>query len=139
MYGLNLGGKACYCFERPLATRPNEIWAIDFVPVALFNGKRSCSLTVADADTHECLAIHVDQENTGEQVVDVMDRLLFERGTPPDKIRVDNGSEFILKTLDHLAYTNRVTLDFLRPGKPTDNAIVESFNGRFRDECLNTH
>ena len=75
----------------------------------------------------------------GEQVVDVMDRLLFERGTPPSKIRVDNGPEVISKGLDHWAYINRVTLDFSLPGKPTDNAFVESFNGRFRDECLNTH
>jgi putative transposase len=68
-----------------------------------------------------------------------MDRLLLQRDMPPDKIRVDNGPEFISKALDHWAYINRVTLDFSRPGKPTDNAFVESFNGRFRDECLNTH
>ena len=68
-----------------------------------------------------------------------MDRLLFERSGPPAKIRVDNGPEFISRALDHWAYINRVTLDFSRPGKPTDNAFVESFNGRFRDECLNEH
>jgi transposase InsO family protein len=83
----------CFCggrADRPLATRPNEIWAIDFVSDALFNGKRFRSLTVVDAYTRECLAIHVDQGIKGEQVVDVMDRLLFQRGMPPDKIRVDN-------------------------------------------------
>jgi putative transposase len=74
-----------------------------------------------------------------EQVVDVMGRLLFERDCPPAKIRVDNGPEFIFCALDHWAYINQVTLDFSRPGKPTDNAFVESFNGRLRDECLNTH
>ncbi len=62
-----------------------------------------------------------------------------ERGSPPTKIRVYNGPEFISRALDHWAYINRVTLDFSRLGKPTDNAFVESFNGRFRDECLNTH
>jgi putative transposase len=125
--------------ERPLPSRTNEVWAMDFVSDALFDGKRFRALTVVDAYTRECLAIHVDQGIKGEQVVDVMDRLLFERGSPPAKIRVDNGPEFISRALDHWAYINRVTLDFSRPGKPTDNAFVESFNGRLRDECLNTH
>lgn len=116
--------------ERPLATRPNEILAMDFVSDGLFNGKRFRSLTVVDACTRECLATHVYQGIKGEHVVDVIDRLLFELSKLPDKIRVDNGPEFILKALDHWAYINRVTLDFSRPGKPTDNAFVESFNGR---------
>jgi putative transposase len=144
--GLNLRTKrprrhvmAARRVERPLASKPNEIWAMDFVSDALFNGKRFRALTVVDAYTRECLAIHADQGIKGEQVVDVMDRLLFERGSPPAKIRVDNGPEFISRALDHWAYINRVTLDFSRPGKPTDNAFVESFNGRLRDECLNTH
>lgn len=81
---------AARSIERPLATRPNEIWVMDFVSDALFNGKRFRSLTVVDAYTRECLAIHVDQGIKGEQVVDVMDRLLFQRGMPPDKIRLDN-------------------------------------------------
>lgn len=122
--GLNLRAKrprrhvmAARRVERPLASRPNEIWAMDFVSDALFNGRRIRALTV----------------------VDMMDRPLFERGMPPAKIRVDNGPEFISRALDHWAYINRVTLDFSRPGKPTDNAFVESFNGRLRDECLNTH
>jgi putative transposase len=68
-----------------------------------------------------------------------MDRPLFERGDAPAKIRVDNCPEFISGALDHWAYMNRVTLDFSRPGKPTDNAFMESLNGLLRDECLNTH
>jgi putative transposase len=72
------------------------------------------------------------------QVVEAMDRIASIRGTPR-AIRVDNGPEFISKALDRWAYENGVTLDFSRPGKPTDNAFVEPFNGRFRDECLNTH
>jgi putative transposase len=68
-----------------------------------------------------------------------MERLKFQRGTAPAKLRVDNGPEFISKVLDHWAYVNGVTLDFSRSGKPTDNAYIESFNGWFRDECLNTH
>jgi putative transposase len=144
--GLNLRSKrprrqvtAARRVERPLASQPNEIWAMDFVSDALFNGKRFRALTVVDAFTRECLAIFADQGIKGEQVVDVMDRLLFERGKPPVRIRVDNGPEFISRALDHWAYINWVTLDFSRPGKPTDNAFAESFNGRFRDECLNTH
>jgi putative transposase len=144
--GLNLRSKrprrhvtAARRVERPQASQPNEIWAMDFVSDALFNGKRFRALMVVDAFTRECLAIFADQGNKGEQVVDVMDRLLFERGRPPTKIRVDNGPEFISRALDHWAYINRVTLDFSRPGTPTDNAFVESFNGRFRDERLNTH
>ena len=104
-----------------------------------FTGEIAFALRQADAFTPECLAIEVDQGIKGEQVVNVMDRLLFDRGCPPAKIRIDNGMEFISLALDHWAYINRVTLDCSRPGNPTDNAFVESFNGRLRDECLNTH
>lgn len=112
---------------------------MDFVSDALLNGKRFRARTVVDAYTRECLAIHVDQGIRGEQVVDVLDRVLFLRGSPRAKIRVDNGPEFIARAFGHWAYINRVMLDFSRPGKPTDNAFVESFNGRLRDECLKTH
>jgi len=84
------------------------------------------------------LAIEVDQGIRGEQVVTVMRRLALMRGAPK-AIKVDNGPEFVSKALDRWAYQNGVTLDFSRPGKPTDNAFVESFNGRLRDECLNAH
>jgi putative transposase len=84
------------------------------------------------------LAIEVDQGIKGEQVADVMMRLALLRGAP-SAIRVDNGPEFVSKALDRWAYANGVTLDFSRPGKPTDNAYVESFNGRLRDKCLNAH
>ncbi|VWX53879.1 hypothetical protein NOVOSPHI9U_50498 [Novosphingobium sp. 9U] len=108
---------------------------MDFVSDALFNGKRFRALTVVDAYTRECLAIHVDQGIKGEQVLAVMDRLLFERDDAPAKIRVDNGPGFISRALDHWAYINRVTLNFSKPGKPTNNAFVESFNGRLRDDA----
>ena len=109
---------------------------MDFVSDALFNGKRFRSLTVLDTFTRESLAIEVDQGLKGEQVVAVLERLRHHRGVPKS-IRVDNGPEFISKVLDRWAYENGVTLDFSRPGKPTDNAFIESFNGSFRDECLN--
>ncbi|TPG15511.1 integrase core domain-containing protein [Sphingomonas oligophenolica] len=84
------------------------------------------------------LAIDVDQGIKGEQVVAAMGRITLSRGAPRT-IRVDNGPEFISKALARWSYENGVTLDFSRPGKPTDNAFVESVNGRLRDECLNTH
>lgn len=111
---------------------------MDFVSDALFDGRRLRALTVVDAYTREALAIEVDQNIRGEQVVQTMARLLMVRGAPRT-IRVDNGPEFVSKGLDRWAYENGVTLDFSRPGKPTDNAFVESFNGRLRDECLNVH
>ena len=112
---------------------------MNFVSDALFNGKRFRALTVVDAYTRECLAIHADQWIKGEAVATVMERLTFQRGTAPAKIRVDNGPEFVSRALDQWAYMDKVALDFSRPGKPTDNAFVESFNGRLRDERLNTH
>ena len=111
---------------------------MDFVSDALFNGQRFRSLTVVDNFSRESLAIEVEQGIRGEHVVDVLDRLKYIRGVPK-VIRVDNGPEFISKILDKWAYENGVTLDFSRPGKPTDNAFVESFNGSFRDECLNVN
>ena len=111
---------------------------------------------MVDAFTHEALAIDVDQGIKGEQVVEAMARISSTRGASKT-IRVDNGPEFISKALDRWAeqpkvpamrsivgmaaqgYDNGVTLEFSRPGKPTDNAFVESFNGRLRDECLNAH
>ena len=79
------------------------------------------------------------QSLKGEDVVRVMERIKLTRGVVPRRIKVDNGSEFISKALDKWAYENGVALDFSRPGKPTDNAFIESFNGRFRDECLNVN
>ena len=124
--------------RQPAALAANEMWSMDFVSDALFDGRRLRALTVVDAFTREALAIDVDQGIKGEQVVEVTARISSIRGAP-STIRVDNGPEFISKPLDRWAYENGVTLDFSRPGKPMDNAFVESFNGRLRDECLNTH
>ncbi|GAA4467217.1 hypothetical protein GCM10023189_50470 [Nibrella saemangeumensis] len=112
---------------------------MDFVADQLFDGRKIRALTVVDIYSRHCLAIHVGQSLKGEDVVAEMDRLKVVYSTVPKRIQVDNGSEFISKALDKWAYDNQVILDFSRPGKPTDNPFVESFNGRFRDECLNTH
>lgn len=143
--GLNLRRKrprrrvaAMHRESRPLASSINEAWSMDFVADELFNGRRIRALTVVDNFSREALAIPVAQRLTGADVVDAVDRLAERRG-PPSRIQVDNGSEFISKALDKWAYDNKVELDFSRPGKPTDNAFIESFNGSFRDECLNVN
>jgi putative transposase len=120
----------------PEAVRVNQLWAMDFVSDSLWTGRRFRSLTLVDTFTKESLGIEVDTSLTGQRVVRVLERLSEMRGLP-EYIRVDNGPEFISKALDEWAYRNKVKLDFIRPGKPTENAYIESFNGRFRDECLN--
>lgn len=123
---------------RQMASAINEAWSMDFVCDSLFNGKRFRALTIVDDFTRECLAIFVDVGIKGKQVADTLGFLKLVRGLPK-RIRVDNGPEFISKDLDKWAYLNGVTLDYSRPGRPIDNAHIESFNGSFRDECLNTH
>ena len=121
---------------KQLAHAINEIWSMDFVADALFDGRKLRMLTVVDLFTRECLAIDVGQSLKGEDVVRVLTAITYERGAPRT-IKSDNGSEFISKVMDKWAYEKGVELDFSRPGKPTDNANVESFNGRLRQECLN--
>ncbi len=121
---------------KQLAHAINEIWSMDFVADALFDGRKLRMLTVVDLFTRECLAIDVGQSLKGEDVVRVLTTITHERGLPRS-IKSDNGSEFISKVMDKWAYERHVELDFSRPGKPTDNANVESFNGRLRQECLN--
>jgi putative transposase len=144
--GLNLRIKrprrnraAAHRLEQPPSSSLHACWSMDFVADQLFDGRKFRGLTVVDNYSRQCLAIEVDQGIKGEQVVAVMERLKQEHSTVPERIKVDNGSEFISKALDKWAYDNQVTLDFSRPGKPTDNALIESFNGSLRDECLNVH
>lgn len=123
---------------KQLAHAINEIWSMDFVVDALFDGRKRRMLTVVDLFTRECLAIEVGQGLKGEDVVRTLNGITAQRGLPRT-IKTDNGSEFISKVMDKWAYERGVELDFSRPGKPTDNAAVESFNGRLRQECLNAH
>jgi putative transposase len=95
------------------------------------------SLTIIDNFSRECLVIEVDQSITGEDVVRVLTKIAHERNQHPQRIQADNGPEFVSLVLDNWAYESGVVLDFSRPGKPTDNPFIESFNGSFRDECLN--
>jgi putative transposase len=112
---------------------------MDFVSDALFDGRKFRALTVVDNHTRECLAIEVAQSLTGDDVVRVLTNIAKERHQYPLRTQADNGPEFVSLTLDKWAYENGVTLDFSRPGKPTDNPFIESFNGSLRDECLNTN
>jgi len=123
--------------RRPALAR-NEIWSMDFVADQLADGRRFRALTVIDLFTRECLAIDVGHGLSGREVVATLERLRFERGLP-QRIYCDNGSEFVSTARDLWAYTHGVMLDFSRRGKPKDNAAIESFNGRFREECLNIH
>lgn len=124
--------------EKVNASQLNQCWAMDFVSDQMFNGKRFRALTILDIYSRECLAIHVDKSIKGEMVADVLENLKESRGLP-EKIKVDNGPEFISKALDAWAYFNKIQLEYSRPGRPIDNAHIESFNGSFRDECLNTN
>jgi putative transposase len=126
----------CRRMEKVTATHANECWSMDFMSDELYNERRIRLLTLVDNYTRESLAIEVNQHLGGQQVVELLSLVALERGSPK-KIVVDNGPEFTSKKLDRWAYLNGVELDFSRPGKPTDNALIEAFNGRFREECLN--
>jgi len=124
--------------ERFKPTGPNQVWAMDFVSDQLCDGRRFRSLTVVDIYTRESLAIEAGQSLRGEDVVRVLNRLKLERGVPKI-LFCDNGSEFTGQMMDLWAYRHGIKIDFSRPGKPTDNAFCESFNGTFRAECLDTN
>ena len=111
---------------------------MDFVADQLSNGKWFRTLTVVDVFTRECLLLHVGQSIKGIDMVNALAQLCAVHGKP-ERIQVDNGPEFVSRELDLWAYQQGISLVFSRPGKPTDNAYIESFNGSFREECLQTH
>jgi len=119
-----------------VATYPNERWSMDFVSDVVAGGRRIRALTIVDECTREAVGIEVDTSIPGERVARVLERIAAERGVPTEII-TDNGPEFTSLALDRWAHGNGVKLHFIQPGKPTQNCYVESFNGRFRDECLN--
>ena len=130
---------ACVKREIPSAalTR-NDCWSMDFVSDQLFDDRRLRVLVIVENHTRECLALEASAKIHGIDVVTTLERITGVHGFPK-RIKVDNGPEFISKDLDRWAYWNHVELDFSRPGRPSDNALVEAFNSRFRQECLNQH
>jgi len=122
----------------PSPHKPNERWSMDFVTDSIVTGRRFRALAIIDDYSRECPAIEVDTSLGGARVVNVLDRLAELRGLP-EVITMDNGTEFAGRYLDEWAFRKGVKLNFIRPGKPIENAFAESFNGRLRDECLNTN
>ena len=125
--------------EIPKAVQPNECWSMDFVSDHLASGRRFRILTVVDRFSRRCPGVLLDTSIPGSRVARFLDELAASVGRYPSIITVDNGPEFISNALDQWASQHGVTLRFSRPGKPVDNAFVESFNGRLRDECLNAN
>lgn len=122
----------------PVPSRRTERWSMDFMLDTLADGRGFRTLNIVDDFTRECVAIEVDRSLPGVRVVRVLDRLAEIIGLP-EILVMDNGPEFSGRALDIWAYARGVQLRFIRPGKPIENAFVESFNGKFRDECLNEH
>lgn len=119
----------------PEPTKPNQIWSIDFVSDRLFDERRFRCFNVVDDFTREALITEADRNLPSEKIVKFLDRVKNERGAP-EMIVCDNGPELISLNLEIWAYQNKVQLKFIQPGKPVQNAYIESFNGKFRDECL---
>jgi putative transposase len=119
-------------------TQPHVRWSMDFMGDTLANGRTFRTLNIVDDGSRECPTIVVDYGLSGARITRELDRLAATRPLPK-VIVVDNGPEFTSTVLDAWAYERGVQLHFIRPGKPVDNAFIESFNGKFRDECLNEH
>lgn len=121
-----------------LPSSPNQVWSMDFVSDSLASGRRVKVLTIVDDFSKEAIDLAVDFGISGHYVTRVLDQAARFRGYPK-AIRTDQGPEFTGKALDQWAYQHGVQLKLIQAGKPTQNAFIESFNGRFRDECLNDH
>ena len=127
--------------DRQPLTRPgkaNEMWSVDFVFDRIASGRTLKCLTIVDDGTHEAVAVTAEHTIGGDHLTRILDQICSLRGRPA-LIRSDNGKEFTGKAMLNWAYRNGVALKLIEPGKPNQNAYVESFNGRLRDECLNEH
>ena len=120
----------------PPAAGRNQYWSMDFVHDQLVTGRAFRVLTVIDQWSRESVLLEANVALTGQSVVDALEAVSAHRPLPK-AITVDHGTEFTSKALDEWAYRRGVALDFIRPGRPVENAFIESFNGRLRDECLN--
>lgn len=129
---------SCVRVEVPRPERSNHIWSMDFMRDALSNGRQLKLFTLLDEYTRKSLRIDVDTSITGRRVTQMLDIVSHSEGLP-EMIIIDNGPEFISNALDKWAYERGIKLFFITPGKPVENTFIESFNGKFRDECLNMH
>lgn len=120
------------------ATALNQRWSMDFMADSLADRRRIRLLNLVDDFSRECLSIEVDTSLPGARVVRTLEGVRQQRGCPRQLV-IDNGPEFTGQALDQWAYSHGVELVFIEPGKPQQNAYIESFNGKFRDECLNEH
>jgi putative transposase len=123
---------------RPAVATANQRWSMDFVSDAFSSGRRFRALTIVDDHTRECPVIEIDTSLPAVRVIEVLERLRVSRGLP-QQIVVDNGPEFRSRALDQWAYARNVELAFIEPGKPVQNAFIESFNGTLRFECLDAY
>ncbi|MGH9651619.1 MAG: IS3 family transposase, partial [Terriglobales bacterium] len=121
-----------------LPTQANQVWTMDFTHDALSSGRKFRTLNLMDGYTREAPRIEVDTSLPGPRVVRMLDEVKQTRGVP-EAMQVDNGPEFISRAVDQWAFANGVRLHCIDPGKPTQNGFIESFNGKFRDECLHQH
>lgn len=124
--------------SKPVPTGPNQHWSMDFVHDQMLDGRSVRILTVIDQWSRESVCLEANFRQTGRGVGQALDRSAVLRGWPK-AITVDNETEFTSRALDDWAYRRGIKLDYTRPGKPTDNGLIESFNGRLRDEFLNVH
>jgi len=123
----------------PAPKRRNERWAIDFVADHLVGGGKIRTLTAIDIFSRECVGINVAYSMRSERVTNALNRFIQQRGSAPGALTLDNGTEFRAHHFDEWAYLRGIALDFIRPGKPVENAFIESFNGALRENCLNVH
>jgi putative transposase len=121
----------------PPACRPGERWSIDFVTDKLVSGRYFRALCVVDQFSRKCLGVIARESYSGTAVANVLDDIARKSGGHPGMITLDNGPEFTGVVFDSWARDRKVSLDFITPGRPSENGFVESFNGRLRDECLN--
>lgn len=124
--------------QMPPATRPNEVWSMDFLCDACADGRRFKILTIVDDFTKISPGILAHPSIPARKVTRFLDQIGLMHGFP-QRIRVDNGPEFTSAVFHHGAASRNIIIEHIPPGKPSDNAYIESFNGKFRDECLNEH
>jgi len=122
----------------PIPQRRNELWTMDFMADRLSNGTRFRTFNALDVSTRKCVGISVARSFSAERVTGLIDEWISEHGKPSG-IQVDNGTEFTSNHFDAWAYERGISIHFITPGRPVENAIIESFNGKLRDECLNTN